>query len=147
MKENRIVILHPSSFLFDSARQKEYEQYIVEYQGLASEDLLIESKRRTAKWDKDEWDVVKNQGDAIHKALAQAIDKGLSPESNEVQAIIEHHHQMVNRFYDATQELYIGLTQLYSEHPDFKKFFDVYHPKMIEFIGKAMIFYAHKNLK
>jgi DNA-binding transcriptional MerR regulator len=132
---------------FDSTRQKEYEQYIVKYQGLTAEDLLIESKKRTAKWDKDEWDMVKNEGDAIHKALAVAIDKGLSPESDEVQVIIQRHYRMVNSFYDATQELYIGLTQLYSEHPDFKKFFDVYHPKMIEFIGKAMKFYAHKNLK
>ena len=38
------------------------------------------------------------------------------------------------------------LSELYAQHPDFKKFFDVYHPKMIEFIGEAMRFYANKNL-
>lgn len=132
---------------FDSERQKEYEQYLVEYKGMAAEDLLIESKKRTAKWEKDEWDIIKTEGDTIHKALALAIDKGISPESDEVQAIIQRHHQMINRFYDATKEVYIGLTHLYAEHSDFKKFFDVYHPKMIEFIGQAMRFYAHKNLK
>lgn len=132
---------------FDSTRQKEYEQYLVEYKGLTSEDILIESKKRTAKWDTDEWDIVKNQGDAIHKALARAIDKGLSSESDEVQEIIQRHYQLISRFYDATQEVYIGLTQLYSEHSDFKKFFDAYHPKMIEFINKAIRFYAQKNLK
>jgi len=42
--------------------------------------------------------------------------------------------------------MYIGLSELYAQHPDFKKFFDVYHPKMIEFIGEAMRFYANKNL-
>ncbi len=132
---------------FDSARQKEYEQYMVEYKGTVAEGLLLESKKRTAKWDKDEWDSVKNEGDDIHKSLAQAINKGLSPESDEVQAIIQRHYQMVNRFYDATKEVYIGLAQLYVEHPDFKKFFDVYHAKMVEFIGEAMRFYANKNLK
>jgi DNA-binding transcriptional MerR regulator len=60
---------------FDLTRQKEYEQYIVKYHGTAAEDLLFASKKRTAKWDKDEWDDVKNQGDAIHKALAIAIDQ------------------------------------------------------------------------
>lgn len=39
---------------FDSEKQKEYEQYLVKYHGTAAEDLLLESKKRTAKWDKDE---------------------------------------------------------------------------------------------
>lgn len=131
---------------FDSARQKEYEQYLVKYHGLAAEDLLFESKKRTAKWDKDEWDDVKNQGDAIYKALAKAIDEGLQPDSEPVQTIIRRHFQLQERFYDLTKEVYIGLSELYVQHPDFKKFFDVYHPKMIEFIGAAMRFYANKNL-
>lgn len=131
---------------FDKARQKEYEQYIVKHHGTAAEALLMESKKRTAKWDKDEWDDVKNQGDDIHKDLAEAIEQGLKPDSNEVQAIIQRHYVLQSRFYDCTKEVYIGLTELYVQHPDFKKFFDVYHPEMIEFIGKAMRFYANKNL-
>lgn len=131
---------------FDSARQAEYEQYIVKHHGTAAEALLLESKKRTAKWDKYEWDDVKNQGDAIHKELAKAIEQGLKPDSNEVQAIIQRHYQMIERFYEPSKELYIGLTELYVQHPDFKKFFDAYHPKMIEFIGEAMRFYANKNL-
>jgi DNA-binding transcriptional MerR regulator len=131
---------------FDSTRQKEYEQYLVKYHGTAAEIRLFESKKRTAKWGKDEWDDVKNQGDAIHKALAVAIDQGLPPNADEVQAIIHRHYELQGRFYDLTSEVYIGLSELYAQHPDFKKFFDVYHPKIIEFIGKAMRFYAAKNL-
>lgn len=131
---------------FDSSRQKEYEKYLVKYHGMEAEKLLQESKKRTAKWDKDEWDDVKNEGDQIHKALAKAIESGLSPESKDVQKIIERHYHLQGRFYDLTKEVYIGLTQLYSEHPDFKKFFDVYHPKMVEYISEAIKFYADKNL-
>jgi len=131
---------------FDSTRQKEYEQYLVEYKGLPAERLLKQSKKRTAKWDKDEWDNVKNEGDTIHQELAQAIEQGLSPTSMEVQAIIHRHYLMISRFYDASKAVYIGLTELYAQHPDFKKFFDVYHPKMIEFISEAMCFYANQNL-
>jgi DNA-binding transcriptional MerR regulator len=131
---------------FDKSRQKEYEQYLVKYKGLEAEKLLIESKKHTAKWDKDEWDEVKANGDKIHKDLAASINKGITAESDEVQLIIARHYQMVNRFYHASKEVYIGLTQLYAEHPDFKKFFDVYHPNMIEFIGQAMRYYANKHL-
>lgn len=131
---------------FDSARQKEYEQYLVKYHGTAAEDLLFASRKKTAKWDKDEWDDVKNQGDAIHKDLAKAIDQGLSIDCDEVQAIIHRHYQMIERFYEPNKEIYIGLTELYVQHPDFKKFFDVYHPDMIAFIGAAIRCYANKNL-
>lgn len=131
---------------FDPSKQKEYEKYIVKQCGSQVETLLAESHRRTAKWDKDEWDGVKNAGDTIHKDLAKAITAGLSPESDEVQEIIQQHYTLQNRFFDLTKEVYIGLSQLYSDHPDFGKFFEVYHPKMIEYIGKAMRFYAEKNL-
>lgn len=131
---------------FDSTRQKEYEQYLVKYYGTAAEDLLFASRKKTAKWDKDEWDSVKNLGDTIHKDLAKAITQGLTPDSDSVQVIIQRHYQMIERFYEPTKEIYIGLTALYAQHPDFKKFFDAYHPDMLEFISAAMRFYANKNL-
>lgn len=131
---------------FDSARQKEYEQYLVKFYGHEAEQLLVESHKRTAKWDKDEWDDVKSKGDALHKALAVMIEQGLKPSSPEVQKLIYAHFEMQNRFYDLTKEVYIGLAKLYAEHPNFRKFFDVYHPDMVEFIGEAMRFYVAQNL-
>ncbi len=74
------------------------------------------------------------------------MNKGCSPGSDEVQAIIHQHYQLISRFYTVTKKVYIGLTELYSGHPDFKNFFDVYHPNMIEFIGNSMRFYANRNL-
>jgi DNA-binding transcriptional MerR regulator len=131
---------------FDSNRHKEYQQYLIKYHYLAAEALLMESEKRTARWDKDEWDKVKNEGDAIHKDLAATIEQGLKPDSDQVQAIITRHYQMIQKFFEAPKEVYIGLTKLYTQHPDFKKFFDVYHPRMVEFISEAMRFYAKKHL-
>lgn len=79
---------------------------------------------------------MKDQGDAIHRALAEAIEHGLKPDSD------DRHHALQNRFHACTKEVYIGLSRLYTEHTDFKRFFDVYHPDMIAFIGDAMRFYA-----
>ena len=131
---------------FESAQQKEYEQYLVKYHGTEAEERLLECKKRTAKWDKDVWEEVKNQGDALHKDLAEAIQKGLMPDSDDVQRIIHRHFQLQSRFFNLTRDVYVGLSELYAQHPDFKKFFDVYHPKMIEFLGEAIRFYANKNL-
>lgn len=131
---------------FDIKKQKEYEQYLVKEYGSKAEDLLKQSHIRTAKWNKEEWDYVKNTGDQIHKDLTKAINLNLTPESEEVQIIIHHHYELQNRFYDLSQEVYIELADLYVQHPDFKKFFDVYHPELIQFIGEAMRYYANKNL-
>jgi DNA-binding transcriptional MerR regulator len=131
---------------FDKAKQKEYEQYLVKEYGTKAEELLKQSHKRTAKWDKDQWDDVKKAGDQIHKELADVINLGLDPESEEVQKIIHRHYELQNRFYDLTKEVYIGLADLYAQHPDFQKFFDAYHPKMIEYIGEAIRYYADKNL-
>jgi hypothetical protein len=131
---------------FDSNKQKEYEKYIVKYYGTKGEDLLLESKKRTAKWDDQEWQKVKSEGDLIHKDLAKAMIEGLQPQSVEVQVIIQRHYELQGRFYELTKDVYIGLANLYAEHPDFKKYFDAYHPDMIDFIGKAIKHFANNNL-
>ncbi len=131
---------------FDKTRQKEYEQHLVKEHGTKAENLLKQNHNRTVKWDKDEWDDVKNIGDQIHKELTGTINSNLAPESDEVQKIIHRHYELQNKFYDLTKEVYIGLTDLYAQHPDFKKFFDIYHPKMIEYISKAIRYYVKQNL-
>ena len=131
---------------FDQAKQKEYESYLVKTYGTKAEDLLRQSHIKTAKWDKTKWDDVKRMGDQIYKELADAIKANLASESEEVQKIISCHYELQNRFYDLSKNVYIGLADLYMQHPDFKKFFDAYHPKMIAYIGKAIRHYADKHL-
>lgn len=131
---------------FDSPKQKEYEQYLVKYHGTVAEDLIHESKKRTINWGSKEWLDVKNEGNEIYKELGKCIDKDLEPRSDQVQALIQKHYQMTERFYSVSKDVYIGLAQLYCEHPDFRKFFDPHHPKLTDFIAEAMRIYAKKNL-
>ena len=131
---------------FDLEKQKEYEQFLAKYYGTVAEDLIHESKKRTKEWDKSDWEDIKSEGNEIYTALEVCIDKDLNPKSEEVQALIHKHYQMIERFYDASKDVYMGLAQLYCEHPDFKKYFEAHHPKMAEFIAEAMRVYAHKNL-
>jgi DNA-binding transcriptional MerR regulator len=133
-------------FGFDMAKQKEYEQYLVKYHGTVAEDLIHESKKRTQSWNKKDWDTVKREGNEIYAALADCINQELGPRSDKVQILIHQHYQMTERFYTASKEVYTGLAQLYCEHTGFRKFFEVHHPKLTEFISEAMRVYAQKNL-
>jgi DNA-binding transcriptional MerR regulator len=131
---------------FDMEKQKEYETFLVKYHGTIAEDLIHESKKRTKEWSKSDWDDIKREGNEIYKALEGCINEGLTPRSDEVQAIIHKHYQMIERFYDVSKDVYMGLAQLYCEHPDFRKYYEAHHPKMAEFLAEAMRVYAQKNL-
>jgi hypothetical protein len=41
---------------------------------------------------------------------------------------------------------YIGISLFYAENPDMKSFHNGYHPNLVEFLAKAIPFYAHSNL-
>ncbi len=68
----------------------------------------------------------------------------LGPRADEVQALIERHFQMTERFYTVSKDVYMGLAQLYCEHPDFRKWFEKHHPDLVDFIAEAMRVYALK---
>lgn len=131
---------------FKEEKKKGYKTYLVKYQGTLAEDLLLESKKRETNLKDHDLEEINGEGDAIYKGLSQCIERNLNPRSTDVQTFIHRHYQMTQRFYKVTKDIYMGLAQLYCEHPDFKKCFKSYHPKIIEFIGEGMRVYAHKNL-
>ena len=63
-----------------------------------------------------------------------------------VQNIIQRHFDLQSKTVNLSKEVYLGLADLYANHPDFKKFFDEYHQDMIPFLGDAIRYYANKNL-
>ena len=131
---------------FDKAKQKEYEQYLVKYHGTLAEDLIHQSKKRTIDWDNRDWEDVKKEGNEILAAVAECIEQGLGPRSDDVQALIAQHVKMTGRFYDVNKDVYMGLAQLYCNHEGFKTFFEAHHPELSEFMAEAMRVYAHQHL-
>jgi len=83
--------------------------------------------------------------DVLYKELTPLIDGSL-PSSPEVQAIIARHYSIASRFYLPSQKAYIGMALFYRDNPDMKAFHNAYHPKMVDFLGEAIFFYANRNL-
>lgn len=82
----------------------------------------------------------------IFEELVHCIEKGLAPDSDEVQQIIEKHHACAEQVHDCTQEVYKALAQLYQEHPEFRKQLDPFHAKLAAFMAEAMRVFADRNL-
>lgn len=131
---------------FSKEKQEEYEKYVITRFGNKAQDLVSESKRNVKNWKKEDWDKMKGEGDNLHRELAQAIEKKLKANSKEVQSLIRRHFQLIQRFYNPPREVYAGLGQLYVEHPDFRKLYDSFHPKLAEFMAEAMKVFADREL-
>lgn len=129
---------------FDQEKQEEYEKYLADNYG--AENLIAESKKRTKDWKKEEWDAYFKESDLLYKAAVAALEEEKAVDSEEVQQLMGRHFKIIELFYDPTKEVYIGLGALYNKHPDFRKFFDKYHPELAPYLAKAMEVYAEQNL-
>lgn len=129
---------------FNAEKQKLYEDFLVK-SGI-KQDVIKKSKDKVNDGTKEQWMENKRQGDKIHDELVEAINKHLSPSSNEVQQIIKKHYQMTTIFWTPTRESYIGLSELYCSHPDFVKFYNNIHPKLLDFLMEAMKVFAEHEL-
>ncbi|WP_454782310.1 MerR family transcriptional regulator [Legionella sp. WA2022007384] len=130
---------------FDPIKQQEHEQYLVEA-GVLSEQQIDDSWNKVPHWKKTDWEAFKASGEQLNRALTNALEQGLNIESTAVQDLIQQHYDWVKNCWTPTKETYLGLGQTYLDHPDFRDFFNRYHPDLVEFLTAAMSVFAKRNL-
>ena len=131
--------------LRQSPEQQNYEQYLMEG-GILSKDELDKSWDKIKHWNKSDWDNYKQQGDAIYKEMVIVMHEKLPPSSAKAQDLIRKHYQLIKPFWTFDKTSFIGLANMYREHPDFGKFFDCYDPQLLEYVVKAMKIFAEREL-
>lgn len=129
---------------FDAEKQAMYENFLIE--SGVPEKIIDSVRNKVDNWTKEDWMKNKKEADALYAALADAINHHHSASSLEVQKLIKQHYEMTKIFWTPNQESYIGLSQLYCSHPDFVKFYDAIHPKLLTLLVEAMKIYAEQNL-
>ncbi|CDZ77765.1 Multidrug transporter activation protein [Legionella massiliensis] len=130
---------------FDPIKQQEHEQYMLDT-GLLSQQQIDDSWQRVAHWKKADWEKFNDAGDKLHLALMEALQQGEKVDSAKVQKLIQQHFDWVNNFWTPTKESYLGLGQMYLEHPDFRAFYEHYHPDLAKYIAEAMKVFAALHL-
>jgi len=71
---------------------------------------------------KAQWQALKEQGNAVTQAIADAVGKG--PQDPSVQTLVAQHFAWVGNFYTVTPQIYRGLAQLYLENNEFGAFYE-----------------------
>lgn len=129
---------------FDSEKQKEHEKYLVD-KGILTREFLDECNKKVKHWSDKEKNAFVQDIERIMNDLITAIDKKLPPSNSEVQNLMREHYVWLERTWTPTKERYIGLTELY-QTPEFRKFYDDRHPKLLKFMVEAMKIFAEKEL-
>jgi DNA-binding transcriptional MerR regulator len=106
--------------------------------------LVAESNRRVRSMNKDQWNNVKAEGDAISRRMAELM--GRPAGDPEVQATIARQHVWIENFYPCSAEVFTGLGQLYAENPEFQANYDKVRPGLADFMREAMAYYAENTL-
>lgn len=118
-----------------------------------AEKIVVQSVKKPTqsaedveKRGKTYYDNITKTAHALFNELAQCIEKGIDPASNEVQKIIKKHHAFTEQTHSATKEVYKAMAKLYAEHPELRKQLEPFHSNLATFMAEAMKLFADQNL-
>jgi len=129
-------------------KQAEYVAYLKNRLG---EDhySFAECEKKSKNWSKEDWEKSLKENDITFKELTKLMEKQVSHNSPEVQAIVLNLYQWIKKFcWTPNKETFTGLGQMYTEF-EWKKFFAKYdpqHPRLAMFLAAAMKEFAEREL-
>lgn len=144
LKGNKVMNIEEVFQGFTAEKQKMYQAFLVE--SGVRKDVIDQANNNVKNWTKEQWLEYKREGDQVHTDLIAAIKNGLSADSAEVQNIIQRHYLLTKQFWTPNRDTYVGLSEFYSSHEDFVKFYRDLHPELLGFLQEAMRIYAENNL-
>jgi DNA-binding transcriptional MerR regulator len=130
---------------FSNEKQAEYEKQIIERFGEQGKAHTDESKKNVKNWSKADWDASSKEFDAICKELTTLLQKKCESHSKEVLVVIGRHYKWLKRFWTPTKESYAGHGQ-FIEESELRKAYEVYHPRLPQFIFEGIQAFASKEL-
>ncbi len=121
------------------ASRKEYASELKRKYG--STDAYKESNAKTAKYTKEDWGKIMDEGDGIIKLISSNMDK--SADHQEVQKLVGEWRSYITRsYYKCTKEILKDLGEMYVSDERFKKNFDKHGDGLAKFFSDAIEFYC-----
>lgn len=83
-------------------------------------DAFKESRKRTARYTKQDWITIRNEAESIYRRLVDHMEAGQSPSEPKVMDLAEEHRKHIDRwFYPCSKVMHRGLGDLYVNDPRF----------------------------
>lgn len=123
--------------VFGDFDPKVYEAEVTERWG--DTDAYAESARRTARYTKDDWKRIKDEGAAVTAELGAQFAAGAKPGDPSVQALVDRHRDQISRwFYPCSIEMQANLGEMYVADPRFAATYDKVQPGLAMFLRDAI---------
>lgn len=99
----------------------------------------LESRARTASYDKADWQRVKAEGAAVERRFADLLAAGADPTGAEARAVAEEHRAHISRsYYACSTEQHLGLADLYEGDERFAAHYEAVAPGLTAFVVAAV---------
>jgi len=116
---------------------KEYEKEAEEKWG--GTDAYAESVQRTKRYTKQDWVEIKAETEAVNTAMAALMDEGVPAGDPRAMDLAEEHRlQIDRRFYPCSQEMHVGLGQMYVTDPRFMQNYETVHIGLAQYMYDAI---------
>jgi len=123
--------------VFGDFDPKDHESEVTERWG--DTDAYAESARRTARYTKDDWKKIKDEGATVTAELGVQLAKGAKPDDQAVQALVDRHREQISRwFYPCSIEMQANLGEMYVADPRFAANYDKVQPGLAMFLRDAI---------
>ena len=128
--------------LFEGFTPEEEEYYTRKARLTYDPQIVNDSIKLWKSYSKAQQDAVREEGGQIYLDMVAAMEAGKSPQSAEVQAILERWHDHLRYFYEPTLEILRGLGELYKSEPDFEAFFQKLHVDLPDYLAAGITQYV-----
>lgn len=97
-------------------------------------DLVNESVQRWNDYSQAQKDAIIAENNQVYRDIADAIDAGIAPDSEEAQALFQRWHAGIRHFYEPTLDVLRGLADLYTNDPRFMANFAEFHAGLADYL-------------
>jgi len=123
--------------LFGDGFTDEYEQEAQDRWG--ETDAWKQSRSRTKRYTKADWEQVKQEADAVNAAFVAALHSGAPATSEAAMDAAEQHRRHIHdRFYDLDHTFHRGLADMYVADPRFTKTYEDLAPGLAAYVRDAI---------
>ncbi|MFG3254327.1 MerR family transcriptional regulator [Streptomyces sp. NPDC048172] len=98
-----------------------------------------ESQRRAASYTKEDWKRFKEEFDGIHRRIAEAMERGAAPDSEEATDLAEEHRLFISRTsYECGHAMHTSLGEMYVADPRFTATYEAVRPGLAVYLRDAI---------
>ena len=123
--------------IFDGFDPAQYEEEVEQRWG--NSEAFAESKRRTQRYSKQDWQRFAAEQAAIYGDVFCTLTAGKAPTDPEVMAVAESHRMLIDRwFYPCSHALHRGLADMYEQDRGFAANIDKHGAGLTQFLAAAI---------